>query len=278
MNIHTALSTDFNPREVIGGNYPPIEIDGESEALPAIAPAAVPANAAIDTARAVYRSLSAYLKDNPVIQSHDEAKGAANLIEQGRRTLGEMEDERTSLVKPLNERVKEINDDYRGPRGFVEKVIDEIKRRLTAFAAAEEARRQAAAEEARRVAAEAERIAREAEAREREAKELANVGECDVDVASAIVEADKAFAQFKRTERTADRIESQIPVRLAGGFGRAVSMRKSETLLVEDAHAALAAMGLTDGIRDAILSSARAYRKLRGQLPAGVAAETERKF
>lgn len=271
MNIHTALSTEINPRAVIGGNYPPLEI--EAETSPETAPLV-----AIDTARAVYRSLSAYLKDNPVIQSHDEAKGAANLIEQGRRTLSEMEDERTSLVKPLNEEVKTINDAYRGPREYVDKVVSEIKRRLTAFAAAEEARRQAQAETARRAAAEAERIAREAEAREREAKEAANVGECDVDVAGAIVEADKAFASFKRTERAADRAENEINVRLAGGFGRAVSMRKSETLLVEDAHAAIVAIGLTDKIKDAILSSARDYRKLHGQLPAGVAAETERKF
>jgi hypothetical protein len=258
---------DINPRAVMGGNGPPAVIENIPQT-----------SAAIDTARAVYRSLSVYLQNTPVIESHDEAKGAANLIEQGRRTIDEIETERKSITGILNKQVKDINDTYRGPREFVIKVVDEIKRRLTAFASAEEARREAEAAEARAKAEEAERIAREAERVEQEAKQLADVGECDVDVASAIVDADKAFAKYKKAERIAARTEDQIQVRLAGGFGRAVSMRKSETLIVEDAHKAIASMGLTDGIRDAILSSARAYRKLNGCLPAGVTAETERKF
>jgi hypothetical protein len=53
-----------NPRAVIGNNNPPNTID---------------------TARGVYAALAAFLKETPVITSHDEAKQAANFIEHRRR-------------------------------------------------------------------------------------------------------------------------------------------------------------------------------------------------
>jgi len=259
MNIHTRTAdlVPHNPRAVIGNNNPP---------------------GLIDRARVFYATLAGFLKETPVIQTHDEAKAAANFIEQSRATLGEMEDERKGFVKPLNDEVDEINETYRPAREAIKKVMDEIKRRLTAFAAEEEAKRQREAAEARRVAEEAERLAREAEAIEADAKACADVGELGVNVAAAITQADRAFGQFKRADREAARAEKQIPVRLAGGFGRAVSMRKSETLVLDDAVAAVTAIGVTEKISDAILSSARDYRKLHGKLPAGVSAVTERQF
>lgn len=261
MNIHTQLKSadivPINSRAVIGNNNPP---------------------GCVDTARGVYTILATFLKEVPVIQSHDEAKKGANLIEQARATLGEMDDERKAFVKPLNDEVKIINDQYRKPRESVEAIVDELKHRLTVFANAEEAKRLREAEVARLAAEEAERVAREAERIESEAKACADVGECDVNVAAAIVNADRAFDAFKRTDREAARAERETTVRLNGGFGRAVSMRKSETLVIDDVAAAIAAVGLTEAISDAILVSARAYRKLNGKLPAGVSAVTERKF
>lgn len=247
----------LNPRAVIGNNQPP---------------------GCIDTARGVYTILATFLKEVPVIQSHDEAKKAANLVEQARATLGEMEDERKALVKPLNDEVKAINDQYRSPVESVKAIMDELKRRLTTFAQAEEAERLRRAELARRAAEEAERVAREAEAREREAKEDADCGVVGINAAAAIIEADRAFDGFKRADREANRAERETTVRLNGGFGRAVSMRSKETLTVVDAVAAITAMGVTEAISEAILTSSRAYRKLRGALPAGVSSVTERQF
>lgn len=247
----------LNPRAVIGSNNPP---------------------GCIDTARGVYATLANFLRDTPVIQSHDEAKKGANLIEQARATLGEMEDERKAFVKPLNDEVKVINDQYRTPRESVEAIAAELKHRLTVFANAEEAKRIAEAEAKRIAAEEAERLAREAEAREREAKEDVDVGVVGIPVAAAIIEADRAFDTFKRADREAARAEKQVPVRLNGGFGRAVSMRSKETLVLNDAFAAITATGLTEAITDAIITSARTYRKLKGNLPAGVSAVTERGF
>jgi len=264
MNIHTALA-ELNPRAIIGGNNPPMPINPDAPSL-------------IDRARSFYTILSTFLKSTPVIQTHDDAKQAANFIEQARATIGEIEDTRKSRVGPLNDEVKAINEEYRTPRETIQSLMDEVKRRLKTFADAAEAERRRAAEEARIAAEEAERIAREAEAIEADAKASADVGVCDVNVASAITQADRAFSTFVRAERTATRAENSIPVRLAGGMGRAVSMRSRETLVLDDPCAAITSIGLTEKVKDAILSSARDYRKLHGSLPVGVSAVTERQF
>ena len=256
-----------NPRAVIGNNRPPDETEDRPRAL-----------VSIESARDCYTLLQAFLKETPVIESDKDAKKAANFVEQARRTIGTMDDERKLLVGPLNEEVKEINDRYRTPRDCIEKILDELKRRLTAFAAAEEAKRQREAKEAREAAEEAERVARQAEAIEQEAKKDADVGICGINIAAAIAQADSTFGQFKRADRAAVRAEASIPVRLNGGFGKAVSMRKTETLILDDAGAAIAAIGITETIKDAIISSARAYRKLNGSLPAGVSSQIERQF
>lgn len=256
MNVHSGI-VPLNPRAIIGNNQPPT---------------------CVATARGVYATLAEFLKETPVIQTAKDAKIGANLVEQARATLGEMEDERKGLVKPYNDEVDIINDRYRLPRDSIKAIVDELKRRLTTFAAEEEAKRQREAQEARQLAEEAERLAREAEECEREAKEDADNGVAGISVATWITKADHAFATFKRADRTAARAEKSVTVRLNGGFGRAVTMRKSETLILDDATAAITAIGLTDKIRDAVLSSARDYRKLHGTLPAGVSAVTERQF
>jgi hypothetical protein len=257
MNIHVALGrpdldAPINPRAVLGNNNPP--------------------DTPVDRARDFYVSLSGFLKETPVIESHDDAKKGATFVESARRTIGEMEDTRKALVGPLNDEVKAINEQFRVPRESIQGIMDELKRRLTAFAQAEEARRLQEAEAKRLAAEEAERLAREAEAIEQDAIACVDVGELGVNVATAIVQADRAFLDFKRADRAAVRAEKQIPVRLAGGFGRAVSMRKTETLILNDPCEAI------KSIKEAILSSARDYRKLNGSLPAGVSAETERQF
>lgn len=272
MNVQIAPDHNSNPRAVIGNNQPPEEIEE------APAAAELPALVSIEGARDCYKVVAAFLAETPVIERDGDAKKAANFFEQTRRTLGCMDDERKLLVNPLNDQVEEINDRYRQPRECIKGLKEEIARRLKVYTDAEEAKRAEEAEKARKLAEVAERRARQAEEIEREAKADADVGVVGINVAAAIANADQAFDSFKRAERTASRTEKQIPVRLNGGFGRAVSMRKSETLILDDAAAAIAAMGVTDAIRDAILSSARAYRKLNGSLPTGVTVETDRKF
>jgi hypothetical protein len=55
-----------------------------------------------------------------------------------------------------------------------------------------------------------------------------------------------------------------------------MGLRDRETLTVTDWQAAITELGLTDLIRDAILTSARAYRKNFRELPEGIVATYDR--
>jgi hypothetical protein len=236
----------------------------------------------IDLARENYRSLSAWLSDHPVIASHDEAKEAGKWIESVGMSLDELDAERRLKVDPLNAEVKAINESYRPVREAFENkdkrgLLDEIKRRLTAFSRVEEQRKAEEAERLRLEAEAAKKAAIDAEWAEEDAKAEADLGICDVDVGSAIESADAAFKNFVVADRQAARAERAIPTRIASAYGgRALSMRNKETLILDDAAAALAAIGVTEKIREAILSGARDYRKLNGALPVGVRSEKER--
>jgi hypothetical protein len=148
--------------------------------------------------------------------------------------------------------------------------VDELRRRLSSYARALEIKA------ARQAAEEAERLAREAERREQDAIEDADQGVCDIDLGAASQEADAAFAAFQKADRTAARAERESHIRIAGGSSRALGLRDRETLTVTDWQAAITELGLTDTIRDAILASARAYRKAFRELPEGVVATYDR--
>jgi hypothetical protein len=248
------LDRTSNPRAVAGGNNPPDSISLAGETIAA---------------------LSAWMTDNPVVQTEEESREAKLLLDRAKSSLESMEIERDALVRPLNVQVKAINDRYRQPRTLLEKVRDAIAGRLTAYARRLEHERIAAAEAARRAAEEAERVAREAEAREREAAQEAAQGVC-TDTVAATEEADQAFSRFKKADRQARRAERDTRIRIGGGFGKAASLRTVEILSVTDFKAAIDDIGLTQDIANAILKGARVYRKENGELPSGVAASYER--
>ena len=79
-----------------------------------------------------------------------------------------------------------------------------------------------------------------------------------------------------RASREAARAERDTRVRIGGGIGRVLTLRTGEVLSVTDWRAAINDIGLTQDIADAILKGARAYRKENGELPAGIARDTER--
>lgn len=232
----------------------------------------------LDDAQSAIADLSRFLAAVPVIENEDQARQGKLHVDRTRATLGALEDARDATVRPLNERVKEINGEYKAISGPLTRVFDELRARLTVYAKELEAERLRQAEAARLAAFEAERAAREAEERERDAKENATLGEI-ADVAAAIVEADHAFADFERANREALRAEKETNVRIGGGFsGRALSMRTSETLVLESYGHAIKAIGPNPKIETAILSAARDYRTLHGKLPFGVKSVTERKI
>lgn len=232
----------------------------------------------IDYARKAMADLAAWLTDNPVIQEPEQAKEGALFVERSRKTIADVEDARKAEVGPLNEQVKAINEQYRQVRDPLDKVLSELRYRLTDYTAREEARRIKEAEEARQRAEALELEARRAEEAEREAKANASFGEV-TDVATKIIEADQSFSRFAQADRAAQIAESQTHVRLPSQLGgKALSLRKATTLVLESYTRAIRAIGPNPKIEDAILSAARDYKKLHGRLPDGVTETSERKI
>lgn len=251
---HNALADQLSARLGIGGNKPP---------------------SMLELVKGTVAALSDFLKGHPVISNEDEARAAKLMKDRADAAVKDLEAERDGRVRPLNEQVKAINDEYRPIRDPLEKVIAQLKGRMTDYAVTERRKREAIAEAARREAQEAERAAREAEAAERAAQAEAAEGVCDVDIVDVTITADQTFSAYQRASRIADRAERDTKVRIGGGFGRTTSLRKREVLTVADAHAAIEEMGLTDTIAEAILTSARAYRKNFGELPEGISRTEE---
>ena len=231
-----------------------------------------------DIAQETTSAVNEWLKEHPVISNEEEAREAKVFIDRAKLGIKDLEAERDQKVRPLNQQVKEINDHYRPARDALQKILGEIDHRLASFLLEEERKRIEVAEAARRAAEEAERLAREAERLERQSVDDARLGGLDVDIAGATREADQAFAEYEKASRFAARAERETKVKVGGGFSRAVSLKTKEVLILVDANAAIAEMGVTDDIREAILKSARAYRKITEELPDGVAIQTERKI
>lgn len=253
MNAMTELD---NPRVRLGANNPPTPIDD---------------------ARPAYLRIATFLKDNPVVETEQTAFTANEELAIGKAHLKSLGDAQSAEADPLYSQWKAARAKYQGAIDGMSKIIGEVADRLKAFMLAEEARRQREADEKRRIAEEAERAAHEAERLEQEARDNAAVGEVGVDVAAAIEQADTEFDAFKKAKREADVAQKDANVRLRSRFAtKATTLKNKEILIVENAANALAALGLTEKIEEAILSSARAYRMVKGELPDGVLAKHER--
>jgi hypothetical protein len=235
----------------------------------------------VEFAQSVIDELATFLANHPVIQSEDEAREAKVYIDRAVAALAEIEIERVRMVAPLNEKVAKINADHKHyheavkKTGLFDKILALLKQRVQAFMMIEEARRKREAEDARKAAEEAEKLAREAEAREREAIDNASQGEI-VDVAEVTAEADKAFTDFRQASRFAQLAERETKVKIGGGFGKSLSIRNKEVLIVKDWAKAIVQVGLTEQITTAILTAARNYRQAYGELPAGIESTQER--
>lgn len=233
----------------------------------------------IETMQQVASDLSDWMKDHPVVSNGSEATEAKLLLDRSKLGIQDLEAERDGLVRPLNTQIKEINGKYKGPRELLEKVANELKYRVTDFLAKEEAKRIAAAEEARLGAERAEKAAKEAERLERERLDSAECGELDINVLDAIKDADRAFAAYQKAERQAQIAEREAGnVRLGGGFTRALSLRSTEILGVSDLIAAVTAMKDSERIVEAVIKAARSYKKVYGKYPPGIVVHTERRI
>jgi hypothetical protein len=239
----------------------------------------------IERAQDAMLVLATFIDETPAITEGPQLVEAKRLVEHARGAMAELEAERDQLVRPLNEQVAAINTKYKAIHntdskkpGTFDRILSTLKDRLTAYAREEEARRALALEQARIAAEKAEAAAREAERIEQQAKADAATGVLDAGVVEAIAVADQKFSEFEHASRVAARAEKTTTFRIGDGVTKALSMRTEKTLVLESYGKAIKAIGPNDKIRDAILSAARDYRKLRGKLPDGVTETSERKF
>jgi hypothetical protein len=228
-------------------------------------------------------AISGWMKERPQIYSEDEAREAKLLLDRAKNCANDIEAERVLLVTPLNEQLDTINEKYKTVHnkdnrkpGLLDRVVNELKSRVTAYLQVEEDKRLAIAEAKQRAADEAEQLARQAYQRQSEAIANAHSGELGVDVTQVVVEADRAIKDFQKADREAARADRDTHVRIGGGWGNSASLRTKETLVVISYGKAIAAIGPNQKIADAILSAARDYRKLHDRLPDGVEAQITR--
>jgi len=230
----------------------------------------------VEMSTATMHDLSAWMAENPVIQTMESAREAKLLLDRGKLCVADLTDEYKKKAAPFRREIEILGERYTPCGVAIKAVIEELSARLTDFTRAEERRRVEAANEARRLADEAERRARAAEAAEQEAIRSAGHGELGVDIASHVVSTEDAYRDAEVKARQAQLAERESKVRIGGGFKRATTLRNKETLILTNAIQAITSIGVTEEIREAILKSARTYRKLRGKLPDGVSVEITR--
>ncbi len=228
------------------------------------------------TAGEVTKYLSGWMAEHPTIETEEQARAGKIWADRAYLCLKDMDDERIGRVKPLNEKVKEINLSYRGPCDLLSGVMHELKSRIDRFLRVEENKRNAIAEEAAKVAQEAEQAARAAEQREREASADADTGVLGVDIADIQRETNEAYARADKAMRQATFADRETKVKVGGGFRRAVSLRNFEAIHIADAMEVLNAVGFTEGIKTELLKAARAYKRLKGEYPPGITVTIER--
>ncbi len=227
----------------------------------------------IDSAKEALSELNGYLRETPVIQTPKDAKEAGGWLERSRIAIKQLEDERGEKVSPLNTQLKRVNDLYRAVRDPLEKVTNELRRRLTAYTNAEEIKRRAEAERLRR---EAETAAEEARLASRAADDAVagvDVGEC-TDAGGAIADADAAIRQAGIAERTALRAERESTARIPSIMGGRTLAPRTQTVLtvasVNDACKAIRMIGLAPELEQCICMLARRYEKQFDEYPDGI--------
>src|SRR5882724_6116056 len=229
----------------------------------------------LELAPDVIADISGKMADIPVVESGEDARLMKMEIDRAKACIKDLEAERDSKVRPLRDKADQIRQIYRRPRNLLGDLLDEMLSRVQLFVKAEEKRHQ---EIAMAAAARAAALALEARMKELEEQERlddAAKGEIGVNVAEAIAEADDAFEAYEKAERQAALAQKQTHVKIGGGFSRAIGMRKKETLHIANILEAIADVGTSEIVTEAILKAARAYRIVHGMLPRGITSAVE---
>jgi hypothetical protein len=170
-----------------------------------------------------------------------------------------------------------INAAYKPFSALLDACNAQLKSRLKIWDDAERTRREAVAAEAQRALEDAQQAMLAAAAQRDEAIDDAQNG-AEADLAGAIVEAQTAEKFAARAGRAAAVALRDVSVRIPTGMGRALSSRRTPVYTITDPIAAVAALGLTEKIEDAIRQCAIAYKDETGVLPPGVTLTYDRRM
>lgn len=235
-----------------------------------------PEAVAIAQARETGAQIGAFLQETPVIESLDQARAAATQIRLGNSALEQLEAERTSTPdyvqwRAFDARIKTTNKLYKAVRDPLTKLISEIDKRLFRYREREKERKRQEAADAQRRAEELQRRAQQAAFARDEAINDAQVGISE-DVGQLIVEADQLEKRAALSGQVADGLmRNADTVRVRDEFGgRAVADRNPDVPVVADLIGAITVLGPTVKILEAVISSARDFRREHGHWPAGI--------
>lgn len=172
-----------DPRDGIGGNKPPTPLEEFKTT--------VKDKLASITSRLL--ALKVSILNVGEITDEPKAATALDFVKQCKIALGDIEDLRKELKKPLDEQVKHLQETVKGTVEPMETAMKALVKKIGDFQAKIEAEKKAAAEAARKAAEEAATKAREeAEAKQREAEKLASTDR--VAAAAAIEESERLSA------------------------------------------------------------------------------------
>lgn len=206
-------------------------------------------------------SLTQALDDFQITTKADEAR-LNELLGGVKVAIGNIEHARTGQVKPLNEQVKAINDQWRRPRELLENLEVVAKRKLTLWLQAERERIAKKQAEARRQQEEQARKAAEAERQKQEALAKAEAAKNSKARAQALADAEVAAAAEAAATQAVVQARAAEPMEAPRG----VSTDSATTGLVErwtfrvvdKAKVPMEFMAVSDGhVRRAIAEGAR---------------------
>tara|TARA_R110000868_G_scaffold182850_1_gene423996 strand:+ start:786 stop:1448 length:663 start_codon:yes stop_codon:yes gene_type:complete len=216
---------------------------------------------------------------HPAVSTEEDGREAARLIARARKCMQDAESERKALVQPHVDAQRETNSASKASLSGLVSMLSALTDRLWVFTKAAEDRKAEEAIAAGRRAHEAASASVAAANAYADAVDDQSQGEIGVDVLARQEAAAKAKADADRAYREAQRREREMAVRYSPGkdMGRAITARNHEVLCVDDMGAAMAVMiPYSEGLIEAVLTAARAYRKVHDRLPPGIGTRTER--
>lgn len=220
----------------------------------------------LEIARDAERELLDFLRKNPTIKDDFGAKEAKLAYDMAKKAFNELENARDKKTQPLHKAWHDAVAEFKPTIESFKSNIAAIDKIMQSYLREKKRAAEALAAEAERVRLEKERLAREAIAALRE-KENAEPALQD----AASEQATKAWSEYESAERECDSAKKATEVKIEGGFKNNMGLRAVKKIQVlDDAIVAIKEMGVTDDIKEAVLKSARFYKRMSGRLPAGV--------